>query len=168
MRTIRSVGTAACGCAALLALSACGTEAAQESSYTIDSETGEISASASTADGATTVRSGAQVPLDLPAGFTLYPGAKVIGNTVFDQGDGRGAFVTMESADTPEQIAAFYIGQARAAGVNIEMQMPINEGRMAGGESPDGLTFSLMAVPIAGGTQAQLSVGMMQDGPPAD
>ncbi len=166
MTTVQPTGKFAFAFAASVALAACGPDAAreearQDGAYFIDSETGEISASAQTAEGSTKVRSGAQVPVDLPAGFTIYPGARVIGNTVFDQGQGRGAFVTIESADTPEQIAAFYLKQARDAGVNIEMQMSINEGRMIGGESADGVTFSLMATPVSQGTQAQLSVGKM-------
>ncbi len=168
MRAVRSTSAFAWPSAALLGLSACGSEAAGEGAYTIDSNSGEITASAQTAEGSTAVRSGALVPVDLPAGFTIYPGAKVIGNTVFDQREGRGAFVTIESADTPEQIAAFYTRQARAAGVSVEMQLPINDGRMVAGESAQGITFSLMATPVPAGTQAQLSVGETQANPAAN
>ena len=37
--------------------------------------------------------------------------------------------------------------------------MSVNEGKIIGGQSPDGLTFSIVATPEGAGTTAQLTVG---------
>ncbi|MGB3472849.1 MAG: hypothetical protein WBA51_18685 [Erythrobacter sp.] len=153
--------------AASLALAACGGETSgtfegqdgETGEYTINTETGEASATIETEDGTATVRSGSSVPVDLPGGFTIYPGAKVENNTVFSQGEGQGAFVTLISEDSAEEITDFYRKQAEAAGVEIQVEANINNGKTVGGESPDGLTFSINASPAGDSTRAQLAIG---------
>lgn len=69
-------------------------------------------------------QSGAGVAVDLPDGFTLYPGAKVITNTTTDAGaDGRQSTVMVESDARPEEIAAFYKSQAEKAGMEIAIDL---------------------------------------------
>jgi len=154
-----------------LALAACGSETSgtiegedgETGEYTIDRATGEASATIETAEGTTTLRSGSDVPVDLPAGFSLYPGANVLSNTVVKQGDGSGNLVTLTSDDSPEKVAAFYKAQAEEAGLEIQMEMVTDGARLMGGESPDGTTFSIMANPEGEGTLAQLTVGVGLD-----
>ena len=152
-----------------LALAACGSETSgtfegedgETGEYTIDNSTGETTATIKTDDGTATMRSGSNVPVDLPDGFSLYPGASVVSNTVVKQGaGGSGTLVMMTSGDSPEKIAGFYRQQAEKAGIEIQMEMTTNGAQIIGGESGDGLTFSIMASPDGeGGTSAQLTVG---------
>lgn len=156
-----------------LALAACGSETSgtfegedgETGEYTIDRSTGETTATIETEDGTATLRSGSNVPVDLPAGFSLYPGASVISNTVVKQGaGGSGTLVSMSSGDSPDKVAAFYKNQAEAAGIEIQMEMITNGAQIIGGQSQDGLTFSIMANPDEeGGTTAQLTVGKDTD-----
>ena len=71
--------------------------------------------------------------------------------------------VTMQSDDSPEAVAGFYKDQAVKAGIDIQMEMSTNGGRMIGGESNEGLTFSIIASPEEEGTTAQLAVGESLD-----
>lgn len=155
-----------------LVLAACGSETSgtfegedgETGEYTIDRATGETNATIETEDGTTTVRSGSNVPVDLPAGFSVYPGAEVVSNTVVKQGQGSGTLVSLESTDSPDKVAAYYKAQAEDAGITIQMEMTTNGMQMVGGESEDGLTFSIMASPgDDGGTNAQLTVGQGND-----
>ena len=127
--------------------------------YTIDTQTGETTATIETDDGTATLRSGANVPVDLPAGFTVYPGAEIVSNTVVQQGEGSGSLVTMSTSASPAEVAAHYKAEAEAAGVAIQMEMATNGAQIVGGESEDGLTFSIIASPSEDGTTAQLTVG---------
>ena len=157
--------------ALVLTLSACSSEETytlegedgETGEYTVDTSTGEATATITTEDGTTTLRSGANVPVDLPAGFTAYPGAEIVSNTVVQQGRGSGNLLTMTSADSPEKVAAFYKAQAESAGVTIQMEMATNGAQIIGGESDEGLTFSIMASPTDAGTSAQLTVGEQMD-----
>ncbi len=150
-----------------LILAACGSETSgtfegedgEVGEYTIDESTGETTATITTEEGTMTMRSGSDVPVDLPGGFTVYPGAEVVSNTVVNQGQGSGNLVTMTSPDSPQEVAAYYKSQAEAAGITIQMEMATNGMQMIGGESQDGLTFSVMASPADEGTSAQLTVG---------
>ncbi|MEM6858258.1 MAG: hypothetical protein AAF559_10330 [Pseudomonadota bacterium] len=153
--------------AALGLLSACGpqesgtftSEDGESGEYTIDTETGEATATIETDEGTATMRSGSNVPVDLPAGFSVYPGARVLTNTIVNQAAGSGALVTMMSDDSPEAVAAFYKQQAEDAGIAIQMDMATNGGKILGGQSQGGLTFSMIASPGSEGTTVQLTVG---------
>jgi hypothetical protein len=150
-----------------LALAACGSQSSgtiegedgETGEYTIDNSTGEANFTVKTEDGTVTMRSGSDVPVDLPGGFTVYPGADVVSNTMVNQGQGTGNLVTITSPDSPQDVVAYYKSQAEAAGITIQMEMATNGMQMIGGESEDGLTFSVMASPAEEGTSAQLTVG---------
>lgn len=156
-----------------LAVVACGEETGGEavsddsvdtaSEYVIDSDTGEESMTITTPDGEVAMRSGSAVPIDLPAGFSVMDDARIISNTVVDQTDGKGAIVAFETTQNLEDVIAFYRDQAEAAGVNLEVDMTVNESRVLAGESASDLTFSLNANPIAEGTRVQLVVGQGED-----
>lgn len=162
-RFVFALGTA-------LLVTACGseqsgtfeTEDGGEGSYTLENDGKEFSATATTEDGTTTMRSGEDVPLDLPAGFTLYPGAKVLTNTSVTNADGAGSLVIMESADAAADLAAFYRKQAEDAGIKIEVEMTTSQGVTLAGQGAGDMNFSFSANSSASGpdgkTQGQLSL----------
>ncbi len=153
--------------ASLLALAACGaeesgsftTDEGDTGEYRIDSESGEASMTVETPDGDVTMRTGADIPVDLPAGFTLIDGAQVLNNITIGQADGKGALITFLSDKSPKEITDFYRAQAEAAGIAIQIETDINGGSMLGGEDEtSGATFSITAYPGEDGTTGQLTI----------
>ena len=133
---------------------------APRGSYEIDPATGETRASFTDDEGAvTTMRSGERVPVALPAGFKLYPGARITNNTRVDQADGQLVLINLASEATPEEMVAFYRNQAEAAGIDVAMSLESGSMTMIGGESSDGTSFSFPATRENDTTQAQLSIG---------
>ncbi|PKP90091.1 MAG: hypothetical protein CVT75_11950 [Alphaproteobacteria bacterium HGW-Alphaproteobacteria-14] len=139
---------------AAFSLAACGSETSGEftteqgetAEYTIDKGTGETSMTIEGPDGTATLRSGADVPVSLPAGFSLFPGSKVVTNTVVNQPGGQGTMVTFEADAAADTIIAHYRDQAKAAGFAIQIEMNTNGTRMIGGERErDGSTLSITA-----------------------
>ncbi|WP_137681435.1 hypothetical protein [Aurantiacibacter suaedae] len=154
--------------AATGALAACGSSDSGtmesedgEVAYTVDEDSGESLTTVTNADGETvTVQSGEGAAANLPEGFTLYPGTKVVSSTNVSAGGNSGALVQLESPATPDEIVAFYRKEAEAAGIEIKMEMKANDAQIVSGESADGLVFSINASPIDdGGTSATLTIG---------
>jgi hypothetical protein len=111
------------------------------------------------------LRSGAEVPVSLPGGFTLYPGAKVVTNTVVKQADGQGTMVMFETDAAPDKVVAHYREQAKTAGFDIQLEMTTNGAMMIGGERKDGSTLSVTASPGEGSaTTGQLIIGSKTGG----
>jgi len=141
-----------------LILSACDAEnsdtSASEGSdtgeYTIDRDSGSTSMTIDTPQGEVSMRSGADVEVELPDGFTIIEGADIISTTIVDQADGAGALVLFNTDNSPEQVADHYRAQAEAAGIDIQIETSINGGRMLGGEGTSGTTFSVTAYPSEG------------------
>ncbi len=154
-------------CTAVIALAACSSERSgtfegeggTTGNYAVDEDDGAVTAEIRTEDGIATLRSGESVAPDLPDGFTVYPGAKVLSSTNFSQAGKKGAMVLLESEADPEAMAEFYRKQAESAGIEVRMEMSINDGKMIAGESDGGLTFSFNATPEDGKTNAQLMIG---------
>jgi hypothetical protein len=142
------------GTAAVL-LAACGgsetsgeftTDDGKNAEYTIDKESGETSMTIKGEDGEATMRSGANVPVSLPDGFTLFPGSKVVTNTVVDQPDGKGTLVTFEADAPADKVVAHYRDAAKAAGFDIEIEMNTNGTMMiGGGRKADDASISVTA-----------------------
>ena len=158
--------------AAALALSGCGgdaedTEGASagdgaepRGSYDIDARTGETSARHTDGDGTTTtMRSGEKVPVALPAGFAVYPGASVTNNTRVEQADGLLVLLNLESDATPQEMVSYYRDQAEAAGIDVATSLESGPVTMIGGEGADGTSFSFTATRQDAVTEAQLSIG---------
>jgi len=142
---------------ATLALAACGSDTSD--TLSLDGSD-EASADASGADGGgTNLRVGRDVEIELIDGFTLIPGADVVNNTVVDTAQGKGALVSFHSDKSPEEVAEYYREQAEAAGITIEIETAINDGKMLGGKGEDGTTFSITAYPAGDVTSGQLAVG---------
>jgi hypothetical protein len=154
---------------AALMLAACGSETSGEfttedgknAEYTIDKDTGETSMTIKGEDGIATLRSGTDVPVSLPQGFSLFPGSKVITNTVVNQPDGQGTMVVFEANAPADKVIAHYREQAKAAGFAIQIEMTTNGTTMIGGErKADGSTLSVTASPGEGDqTTGQLIIG---------
>jgi hypothetical protein len=139
---------------AALALVGCGSETSGEfttedgknAEYTIDEDSGETSMTISGKDGDATLRAGANVPVSLPAGFSLFPGTKVISNAVVSQPDGQGTMVQFEADAPAEKVVAHYKEQAKAAGFDIQLEMNTNGTMLIGGErKADGSSLSVTA-----------------------
>ncbi|TAD72925.1 MAG: hypothetical protein EAY70_13095 [Sphingomonadales bacterium] len=139
---------------AAMALAACGsetsgeftTEDGQNAEYTIDKDSGETSMTVDGPDGTATLRSGADVPVKLPDGFSLFPGSKVVTNTVVNQPDGQGTMITFEAAAPADKVVAHYRDAAKAAGFDIQLEMNTNGTMMVGGErEADGSSLSVTA-----------------------
>lgn len=152
MRALVSAGILAGS--AVLTLAACGSETSGEfttsdgenAEYTIDKDTGETSMTVDGPDGTATLRSGADVPVDLPDGFSLFPGAKVIANTVVDQADGKGTMVMFETDAAADKVVKHFRDQATKAGFDIQVDANMNGALMIGGERKrDGSSLSVTA-----------------------
>lgn len=102
--------------------------------YRIDETSGETSMTIKTAEGEATMRSGQGVPLELMDGFTLFPGSKVVSNTVVNQPDGTGNMVLFESTAKPAAIIAHFKSHAEKAGYAIELEATMNETMMLSGK----------------------------------
>lgn len=159
---------------AALALSACGSETSGEfktgdgkdAEYTIDKETGETTMTIKGEDGDATLRSGADVPVTLPDGFTLFPGSKVVSNTLVKQPDGQGTLVTFEAAAPADKVVAHYRDAAKAAGFDIQLEMNTNGTMLVGGErKADGSSLSVTATTGDDGkTTGQIIIGTKAPG----
>ncbi|AKH42167.1 hypothetical protein FHS61_003067 [Altererythrobacter atlanticus] len=161
MRKLVVAGTAA------MLLSACGSG----ESGTVQTEDGEVSYESSESDGQTSMQitgpdgeevnisSGQGGEADMPAGFELYPGARVVSNTKINQGPAQGTMVMMQSSDAPAELVKFYREQAENAGIEIEMELKTGDGQMISGKDQTGTAFSFNANPAGEGTNGQLIVG---------
>ena len=155
--------------AAICALvAACGSEQSgtitgedgESADYTVNQDGDGVTATVETGDGKATISSGANVKVDLPDGFTVYPGATIISNTVMNGPDGKGAMVMMQSKADPSDMVAFYRKAAEAAGYTIAMEMKTDTNTMIAGEKKENKGgFSFSAGAEDGTTNAQLMVG---------
>ncbi len=154
---------------AAITLAGCGSETSGEfttddgetAEYTIDKDSGETSMTVEGPDGTATLRSGADLAVEMPAGFSLFPGSTVLTNTVVNQPDGKGTMVMFESDGTADAVMAHYRNQAEAAGFDIQLEMNTNGSMMIGGErKADGSTMSITATANAGEkTTGQIIIG---------
>ena len=152
-----------------LALAGCGSEASGEfttesgenAEYTIDNATGETTMTVEGPDGTATLRSGADVAVDLPSGFSLFPGSTVLTNTVVNQPDGKGTMVMFETNAAAADVIAHFRQEAEDAGFDIQIDANMNGSLMIGGErKTDGSTLSVTSTPGEGdATTGQLIIG---------
>ncbi len=140
---------------ASLALSACDADGTRAESgeegavgeYTIDRESGTARMVIETPNGDVSMRSGTDLEITLPDGFTIMEGANILEATIIDQPSATGALVRFESDKSPAEIAQYYRAEAEAAGIDIQFQSAINGAALFGGQSPAGTTFSMSASP---------------------
>jgi len=167
------IGRIGAGVGAALLLASCGaqeesgefvTEDGETGEYTIDRDTGETRMSVETDEGTATLRSSKDVPIDLPGGFSLYPGSSVTSNSVIEQGERTGSMILFEADDPPEDVITHFRRQAEAAGVDIQMDATMGESLMLAGENDaEGLSFQVGATGDEGKTTGQLFIGRMPE-----
>lgn len=160
------------GTAALM-LAACGssetsgeftTEDGKNAEYTIDKDSGETSMTIKGEDGDATLRAGANVPVSLPDGFTLFPGSRVVSNAVVSQPDGAGTMITFEADVPAETVLSHYRDAAKAAGFDIQLELNTNGTLMVGGErKSDASSFSVTATDGTP-TTGQIIIGTKKPG----
>ncbi len=129
--------------------------------FTVNPETRETM-SAIPLDGQpdTVMVSGGELAGPLPLGFTMPEGARVLDSTFVSRGEKRSALVIFEIAATPEELAAFYRKQAASAGIETDVTLDGEAGRLVAGRQGTS-RFSLNAAREGDVTAAQL---MISDG----
>jgi hypothetical protein len=129
--------------------------------YRVDEATGETTMTITTAEGKASLRSGSRVPVQLPQGFSLYPGSEVLTSTVVNQPDGVGTMVMFQTDARGPQIIAHFKDEAERAGFKIEMEATMNGTVMLGGKrATDGASFMINTGPYEEGkTTGQLVIG---------
>ena len=153
--------------ASIMALSACSSEKSgtitnedgDTVEYAIDGAGEDVTATISSDDGDATVRSGKNVDVKLPAGFTIYPGAEVQHGTSFTADNGEGGLINMTSSASPQKMVDFYRKQAEAAGARITLSATAGERMMLAGEKDGGVKFTFNAGKSGDKTEAQLVIG---------
>lgn|GEM_PF-1100022 len=163
-----SLGLAACGSGEAGNSGDGGSNSSSSSAVAVSSssEGGEAgSFSFSSSDGEINMEAGPNSKVNLPAGFTLYPGAKVISTVTMGAGGQNTTTLSMTSPDDAEKLASFYRKQAETAGVLIASDVRANGNVMLAGESKGGLGFSLAAQPDGKGvTTVHLTLGQKNGG----
>lgn len=152
--------------AALVALAGCSSERSGEIetddgtvSYTTDSAGNSTTTTITTEEGTATFTKGGQARATLPDGYTLFPGAKVMSNVEADGDGGKVNMILFQTEASPEDLESHYRKEAEAAGVKIELQMTMENGRVIGGKTPDGSNFALTANSDGQQTTATLTIG---------
>lgn len=163
MRTMTRAGVVAGILAGLVA--GCGPDQSDsfatqegEGRYTVDTKGGETRLEVDTAEGTATVRSGANVPVDLPAGFSVYPGATIVNSSMAAQGEGRVASIMMQTGNSMDEVIAFYREQAERNGVSVENETSSPRLRAFAGRSDAVEQMAVVATRSDNGTVIQLTV----------
>lgn len=90
-------------------------------------------------------RSGPRVPIVLPDGFTLYPGAEVVTNTVIERGGHQRTLLVFETNDPVSDVIAFYRRQGAAAGAQFSLDVGGERRASLGGTLARGRAFAASA-----------------------
>ncbi len=105
------------------------------------------------------MRSGPAVPVTLPTGFTIYPGARITGNTVVQRGDARRVLVEFQTRDPVAKVMQFHRAQAQAAGVSLTLDLDGTEAASIGGRTAAGGDFALTARRAGLVTRVEMAFG---------
>lgn len=156
MNRIAAITGGLAGLAGLLALGACGSGA--EGGDSAGSPEGVSTMTIDTGEGAVNIVSGANRNIELPPGFSLYPGAAVIASSTVSHEQGSGARVIMSTPASPVQVVEYYRKQARDAGIIDLTEIAGGNQVMMGGKGEDGTDFTLTAARGEGTTTVTLLV----------
>ena len=148
-------------------LAGCGSDASgtfetgdgEEGSYTIDQDGDEMTARITGDDGTAIIRSGEGVSVDLPDGYSMYPGTNIVSSTTMSGGSTKGSMILFESDASPEDLIAHFRKQAEADGIEIKMEMKTGAGQILSGEGSDGRIFSITVNNDSGKSTGNLLVG---------
>lgn len=105
------------------------------------------------------LRSGPQVPVSLPRDVPLYPGARIVSNTVVERGGARRALLVFETPDRIEEVMLFYRAAAQAAGMAIALDLGGEQRASLGGTLPTGEALSIAARRAGAVTRVELGWG---------
>ena len=150
---------------AALAMAACGSESTTDepeirASIGQTSEDGAMTAQIRGDNGQTIdIASDPGAPVNLPDGFTLYPGARVTSNTSMAMGEGSAAIISFDSASAPQGIVAHYRAEAERAGIPVTAEVSAGDTRSIAGDAENGDSFQLSVEPSGQGSTATLMVG---------
>jgi len=133
--------------------------------HTIDPATGEARITIPQQDGIATLRSGPNVPVSLPEGFSLFAGARIVGNSLVTRpGGGQNALVTFETDAPAADVITHYREQAKAAGFAIALEVTAGDTIILIGERKvDGARLSATATDHTPAT-GQLVIGLGASG----
>ncbi len=133
--------------------------------HTIDPATGEARITIPQKDGIATLRSGPNVPVSLPEGFSLFAGARIVGNSLVTRpGGGQNALVTFETDAPAADVITHYREQAKAAGFAIAIEQTTGDTTILVAERKgDGARLSATATQGSPAT-GQLIVGGVKAG----
>lgn len=92
-----------------------------------------------------TLRTGPEVPIALPHGFTLPAGAKVVSSTSVEHGGERRMLVVFEVADAPARVIGQYRDQVMAAGAQATLDLGGEDSASLGGTLADARSFAISA-----------------------
>lgn len=154
------------GLVLIAALAACSSAPvadpqAEQAEHRFDEASGEESMVIATARGKASMRSGSGVPVRLPRGFSLYPGAAVRGSTLVTHPDGVSTMTVFEAEASGAEIIAHFRGEALAAGYAIAIDTAFGDAAMLSARrAADGARIMVSTEPPQGGvTRAQIVVG---------
>lgn len=105
------------------------------------------------------MRSGSGVPVTLPPGFTLYPGAKVLSNTLVERSGKQRVLLVFETTDPLAEVMLFYRSQAGMAAAVILLDLGGEERASLGGRLASGREFAISAQRNGMRTRVEWSVG---------
>jgi hypothetical protein len=149
----------------ILALAGCGSEKSGTIEtedgtvdYTVDNDGSDASITIRNEEGEVTIAGGSGKKVDLPEGFSLYPGASVINSSSVSHAEGSGVRLAMSTQASPIQVIEFYRKQAKAAGIEIMSEITAGGQIMVGGKGDDGTDFSVTASGGEAGTTVNLMV----------
>lgn len=95
----------------------------------------------------------------LPAGFAVYPGARLGEVAGTDRPDCRARVVTFRTAAAPDQVLEWYRSRAAGAGYSAERQARQGDQILAGRNAQSGGAYYLILTPVrAGGSEVALIV----------
>lgn len=131
--------------------------------HSVDPVTGERRITIHREDGPVTLREGAGVPVSLPAGFSPFPGARVVSNAIAARPDGEGVLLTFEADAPAQEVIAHTRSEAEAAGFSVDVDLATGDTRtIAGTRASDRATFSLtvtQGAPATGQLSASTGAG---------
>ena len=98
--------------------------------------------------------------VELPFGFTIFPGGEVTQNASMTQGAGQGAMVGFTTEAPASDVIAHYRGEAETAGFEVSTISQSDGFEMLTGEQPDGEGSIIVMIAQDGASQeVTLTVG---------
>lgn len=108
------------------------------------------------------MRSGPGVPVVLPPGISVYPGARIIETTLVESGGERRILMKFETPDPVAKVMLFHRAQALAANVSLTLDLDGPDVASIGGRTAKGGDFALTAYSSGSRTRAELSLSTLR------